>query len=114
MAHLDRSGTWNLDDTVQPDRVVPRLNDTSEGLLQHLLNEEARAILRSFPSWKHSTWVFPSKTLGTHLDPCNFYGRVFLPAVKAAKLEGVTWHSLRHTFASRLAMNGHSDSTIAA
>jgi hypothetical protein len=52
--------------------------------------------------------------VGTHLDPCNFYGRVFLPAVKTAKLEEVTWHTLRHTYPSRLSMNGHGDSTIAA
>ncbi len=29
-------------------------------------------------------------------------------------LEDVTWHTLRHTFASRLAMNGQTESTIAA
>ncbi|MEE8124862.1 MAG: tyrosine-type recombinase/integrase, partial [Nitrospirales bacterium] len=40
--------------------------------------------------------------------------RVFAPAVKAAGLEGVTWHTLRHTFASRLAMSGQPDGTIAA
>ena len=44
----------------------------------------------------------------------NFYGRIYLPAVKLAGLEGVTWHTLRHTFASRLAMNGQTPSTIAA
>ena len=31
-----------------------------------------------------------------------------------AKLTGVTWHTLRHTFASRLAMNGKAPGTIAA
>jgi hypothetical protein len=39
---------------------------------------------------------------------------VFLPDVKKANLEGVTWHTLRHTFGSRLAMNGQNPSTIAA
>ena len=78
------------------------------------LNTEAQAILRNLPSWPHSTWVFPSKSLGKHVDSYNFYGRVFMPALKEAKLEGVTWHTLRHTFASRLAMNGQSDTTIAA
>ena len=91
------------------------LPQTKSGKVQHVpLNTEAQAILRSLPSWQHSTWVFPSKALGTHVDSYNFYGRVFRPAVKAAQLEGVTWHTLRHTFASRLAMNGQSDSTIAA
>ncbi|MBS0150696.1 MAG: tyrosine-type recombinase/integrase [Nitrospira sp.] len=44
----------------------------------------------------------------------NFYGRIYLPAVKRAGLEGVIWHTLRHTFASRLAMSGQTPSTIAA
>ena len=59
-------------------------------------------------------WVFPSENPETHLDPDNFYGRVYLPALEDAKLEGVTWHTLRHTFASRLAMNGQNPTTIAA
>jgi integrase len=58
--------------------------------------------------------VFPSKNWGRHLDSYNFYRRVFSPAIKKAKLEGVTWHTLRHTFGARLAMNSEGDSTIAA
>ncbi|MCB9774687.1 MAG: site-specific integrase [Nitrospiraceae bacterium] len=97
------------------------LPQTKSGKAQYVpLNEEAKTLLRAFPSWEHSVWVFPSKiqrsrkTKRSHLDSYNFYGRIFRPAVKEAKLEGVTWHTLRHTFASRLAMNGQSDSTIAA
>ncbi len=91
------------------------LPQTKSGKVQYApLNEEAKALLRDFPSWKYSAWVFPNKTMGSQLDSYNFYGRIFRPAVKKAKLEGVTWHTLRHTFASRLAMNGQSDSTIAA
>jgi integrase len=94
---------------------------TKSGKVQYVpLNEEAKTLLSTFPSWEHSGWVFPSKiqksrkTKRSHLDSYNFYGRIFRPAVKEANLEGVTWHTLRHTFASRLAMNGQSDSTIAA
>jgi integrase len=91
------------------------LPQTKSGKVQYApLNEEAKELLRGFPSWKDSTWVFPSKTMGSHLDTYNFYGRIFRPAVKAAKLEGVTWHTLRHTFGARLAMNERRDSTIAA
>jgi len=91
------------------------LPQTKSGDVQYApLNEEAKVILRGFESWQFSKWVFPSKTPTTHLDSYNFYGRVFIPAVKAAELEGVTWHTLRHTFASRLAMNNQTESTIAA
>ena len=48
------------------------------------------------------------------MDPRNFYRRVYLPAVRDVGLDGISWHTLRHTFASRLAMNGAGDSTIAA
>ncbi len=100
---------------VDLDQGLATLPHTKSGKVQYApLNEEAKELLRGFPSWVYSAWVFPSKTLGTHLDSYNFYGRIFQPAVKAAKLEGITWHTLRHTFASRLAMNGQSDSTIAA
>jgi integrase len=91
------------------------LPQTKSGDVQYApLNEEAKAILRGFESWQFSKWVFPSKNPTTHLDSYNFYGRVFMPAVKDAGLEEVTWHTLRHTFASRLAMNSQTESTIAA
>jgi Phage integrase family len=48
------------------------------------------------------------------LDVRNFYNRVWLPALSDAGIEWTTWHNLRHTFASRLAMNDHNEGTIAA
>lgn len=39
---------------------------------------------------------------------------MYLPKAKEKGLEGVTWHTLRHTFASRLAMSGATEGTIAA
>ena len=59
--------------------------------------------------------VLSSETLATVLDQRNFYVRVFRPAVIAAKLDGdgVGWHTLRHSFASRLAMSGQKEGTIA-
>jgi len=101
------------------------LSTTKSGGVQYVhLNEEAKVILRGIGAVAEaqaegsetapSPWVFPSENRQSHLDACNFYGRTFMPAVRAAKLDGVTWHTLRHTFASRLAMNGATDSTIAA
>ena len=39
---------------------------------------------------------------------------MWLPALSDAGIEWTTWHDLRHTFASRLAMNGQNEGTIAA
>lgn len=97
------------------ERGLITLPDTKSGGVQYVhLMDEAKAILTSLIPGNTSVWVFPSENPETHLDPDNFYGRVYMPALKDAKLEGVTWHTLRHTFASRLAMNGQAPSTIAA
>ena len=64
---------------------------------------EARAI--ATPALR-STRKFPSKNPAQPIDACNFYRRHYLKAVKDANLAGVTWHTLSHTFTSRLAMSG--------
>ena len=97
------------------DRGLITLPDTKSGAVQYVhLMEEAKAILSRLIPGNTSVWVFPSENPETHLDPDNFYGRVYMTALEEAKLEGVTWQTLRHTFASRLAMNGQAPSTIAA
>ncbi|MEP6958716.1 MAG: tyrosine-type recombinase/integrase, partial [Nitrospirota bacterium] len=88
---------------------------TKSGMVQYVrMVEETKQILRSLIPGNTSVWVFPSENPATHMDTNNFYGRVYRTALKDAKLEGVTWHTLRHTFASRLAMSGQNPSTIAA
>lgn len=88
---------------------------TKAGGVQYVhLNEEATTLLRGFDSWQRSKWVFPSENPATALDVRNFYNRVWLPALAVAGIEWTTWHDLRHTFASRLAMNGQNEGTIAA
>lgn len=97
------------------DRGLITLARTKSGHVQYIhLTEEAKTILASLITGNTSVWVFPSENPDTHMDTDNFYGRVYMTALKDAKLEGVTWHTLRHTFASRLAMGGQSPSTIAA
>src|SRR4029077_11701923 len=97
------------------DRGLVTLPQTKSGHVQYVhLTSEAKTIFRSLIPGNPSVWVFPSESSETHLDPDNFYGRIYMTALKDAKLGGVTWHTLRHTFASRLAMNGQAPSTIAA
>lgn len=47
------------------------------------------------------------------MNSSSFYRHIFLPAVASAKVDSLTWHTLRHTFASRLAMLGKSPLDIA-
>ena len=107
------------------DHGVLTLPATKAGQVQYVrLNEEAKGILRRMQAVaeaegiaeprKSSPWVFPSEVRTTPIDPRNFYVRNYIPAVNAAGLSGVNWHCLRHTYASRLAMNGATESTIAA
>lgn len=96
------------------------LPHTKAGGVQYVqLNVEAQTILRTLQIQQMNQgicgqWVFPSKNRAKHLNQRNVYSRIFVPAVKAAKLENVTWHTLRHTFGSRLAMTNYREGTIAA
>ncbi len=100
---------------VELERGVITLPHTKAGEVQYMhINHEAQVILRSLDSWQRSVWVFPSDNPRTHMQPLNFYHRHYIPAVKKAGLGGVTWHTLRHTFASRLAMSGATEQDIAA
>ncbi|MBX3326874.1 MAG: site-specific integrase [Nitrospira sp.] len=100
---------------VDLERGILTLPTTKAGGVQYVhLNEEAKSILRGFDSWQQSKWVFPSENPATPLDARNFYNRVWVPIVADTDMEWATWHDLRHTFASRLAMTGHNEGTIAA
>ena len=82
--------------------------------MTNLTRQEALEVIEALKVGNASVWVFPSHNPDTPLDACNFYHRIYLPAVRAAMLDGVTWHTLRHTFASRLAMNGATECDIVA
>jgi integrase len=73
------------------------------------LNERAMEILRSIPVRLDSKYVFPGKIPG---KPFWDLKGQFEEAVKAAKLEGVTFHTLRHTAASHMVMNGTPLATV--
>lgn len=85
---------------VDVKRGMLTLPTTKAGGVQYVrLNQEANELIQSFIPGNKSVWVFPSENPATHVDPRNFYKRVYLPAMKAIGLQGATWHTLRHTFA---------------
>ena len=78
------------------------------GRTRHVpLSLDALAILRSLNSFLVSPWVFPG--LRNYLIPMDsraFLRRVFEPSLRKAGITNKSWHTLRHTTASRLVMAG--------
>jgi integrase len=75
------------------DRGLITLPHTKSGTVQYVhLMEEAKAILRGLIPGNTSVWVFPSDDPEMHLDHHNFYGRVYITALKDAKLGGHPAH----------------------
>ncbi len=91
--HVDLKGrfVW-LEDTKAGEPQRMRLNSIAVGVLQGILDSH------------DSEWVFPGRTGGhIHLDAVT---RRFGRLCAALHLKDATWHTLRHTFISRLAMLG--------
>lgn len=73
------------------------------------LNGKAVETIQAIPQHIDSRYVFPGKTPD---KPFYDLKRQFESAVKAANLEGVTFHVLRHTCASHLVMSGVDLATV--
>jgi integrase len=73
------------------------------------LNAAAISILKSIPVRIDSPYVFPGKIQG---KPFTDLKRQFDKAVKKSGLEEVTFHTLRHTTASLLVMQGVDLTTV--
>lgn len=74
-----------------------------------LLNSEALAIAQELVAEAEalgSPWLIPSRSGKTPVCANNFAKRVFDKALGLAGIVGLNWHSLRHTYGSRLAMAG--------
>ena len=93
---------------VDLDNSVITIPMSKSGRTRHVpLSEGAKTILRSFESFLHSPYVFPSvRDPLTPLNPDSFLRNVYGPALRKAGIQGSCWHSLRHTSASRRVMAG--------
>ncbi|HXN07351.1 MAG TPA: site-specific integrase [Nitrospiria bacterium] len=106
---LRRSEQFNLKwANVDNENKVITIPRSKSGETRHVqLSGEAVELLKGMNTWLTSPWVFPSpESPSLPMDPQYIYHKVFLPAMGTAKIEGVVWHTLRHTFASRLVMKG--------
>jgi len=72
------------------------------------MNKPVQETLRSLPN--RSNWVFTTST-GNHVRQQGTW-TAFKKACQRAKLENVTLHTLRHTFASHLVMAGVDLATV--
>lgn len=84
------------------------------------LIDEAVEILRSFDSWQFSKWVFPHpRDPQRHVVAPSFYQYIFRPrlersGLKVGRPDGIVWHTLRHTFGTRLGLSGATDTEFLA
>ncbi len=81
-------------------RVVARKN---RRVLEVPLNEQAAAVLRAWLANRKSEYVFYNPQTG---KPFKDLWLGLKKACKKAGLENVTWHTFRHTFATRLTGRG--------
>lgn len=89
---------------VDLERRLIRLEDTKAGETQFLrLNSIALEILSQRLKEHDSEWVFPGRN--GPLDGSSL-GQRFKRLCAKVEIKGVSWHTLRHTYVSRLAMLG--------
>jgi integrase len=91
---------------VDLDRRVVRLTKTKSGSPRNVpLNSEAYAAIQN---QRESVAHGPNDLVFPLPGPTADYRWWFMPALANARITGVTWHTLRHTFCSWAAMEGLS------
>lgn len=95
--------TWQ---EVDLERGLLRLKDSKTGRKTILLNGPARAVLSSLV--RRSEFVFPGESREGTAQPRTDLKRPWNLVTKAAGLEGLRIHDLRHSFASAGASDGQS------
>ena len=101
-------------DCVDLERGILTVPLSKSGRTRHvLLSDAAVSIVRSLSSSLHSQYLFPSPlTPAQPIQGRNFVVKVYMPALERAGIQGATWHTLRHTFASRAVMGGVDIRTV--
>ena len=97
--NLQRNLIFLHDTKNKEKRSLPLVDFSKELMQKHFENRN-----------KNSELVFPAKNLKKPIDVRT----PFETALKRAEIKDFTWHDLRHSAASYLAMNGASSSEIAA
>ena len=88
------------------------VQDRKSGESSHILmNSRVREVLLSLPDQENSEGAIFSDTIGGRMDARNLR-RDFKQAIIKARLTPFRFHDLRHSFASRLAMQGANDRTL--
>jgi integrase len=72
-------------------------------VLEIPLNDQAMKVVRAWHGMKKTAWVFYNPETG---DQFKDLWLGLKKACRKAGLEGITWHTFRHTFASRLTGSG--------
>lgn len=96
-------------DAVDHHRQCLRFADTKTGQQVRPVGTDALAVLESIPVREDNSYMFPAATGDGHIVGV----KVIRSAVEAAGLEGVTLHTLRHSFASVALELEYSELTIA-
>ncbi len=95
-------------DCVNMEQGVLTIPLSKSGKTRHvILSEAALSILKNLSTWTYSPYLFPSPLSAGHpMQGRNFVVKVYEPALRRAGIQDSTWHTLRHTFASRAVMAG--------
>jgi integrase len=93
---------------------VLTLSNTKSGNVQYVrLNEEAKTLLQGFIPGNKSVWVFLSENPDTHVDQRNFNRCYVCPRSRKVDWEAYPGTACGIPYATRLAMSGATEGTIA-
>ena len=101
-------------DCVDLERGILTVPLSKSGRTRHVtLSHGAVNLLRELSSWMHSPYIFRSPlNQGKPMQGRHFVVRFFQKGLQKAGIRGTTWHTLRHTFASRAVMAGVDIRTV--